>query len=105
MDGEGEIMPTFEITSPDGKSYEVTGPEGSTKEQALERVKSQHNAALAAPSTTMDVLKEGGKGLLRGAASFAGDIGEAVMGPFGPSKHFANLKADITGGERPKPDP
>src|SRR5579863_1106540 len=100
-------MPTFEITSPDGKTYEVTGPEGSTKEQALEKVKAQHAGQPPADSrsTLADVAIEGGKGLLRGAASFAGDLGEAVMGPFGPSKHFANLKADIVGGERPTPDP
>ena len=100
-------MPIFEIKSPDGKTYEVTGPEGSTKEQALEKVKAQHAAPPPSDSRSSltDAALEGGKGLLRGAASFAGDIGEAVMGPFGPSKHFQNLKADITGGERPKPDP
>lgn len=102
-------MPTFEITSPDGKTYDVTGPEGSTKEQALEKVKAQHAAPPPADkpptrSTAADVAIEGGKGLLRGAASFAGTLGEAVMGPFGPDKHFQNLKADITGGEHPKPD-
>lgn len=32
-------MPTFEITSPEGKKYRVTGPEGSTREQALARVR------------------------------------------------------------------
>ena len=32
-------MPTFRITSPDGKTYDVIGPEGSTAAQALERVK------------------------------------------------------------------
>ena len=32
-------MPVFEITSPDGKKYRVSGPEGSTKEQALEKIK------------------------------------------------------------------
>lgn len=29
-------MPTFEFTSPEGKTYEVQGPEGSTKAQAFE---------------------------------------------------------------------
>jgi hypothetical protein len=52
-----------------------------------------------------DVGEEGTKGLLRGVADFAGTMGEAVMGPFGPSKHFQKLKADITGSEPPKPDP
>jgi len=35
-------MPTFDITSPDGTKYRVTAPEGATQEQALERVKAQH---------------------------------------------------------------
>jgi len=34
-------VPTFEITSPDGRKFRVTGPEGSTKEQALEQVQRQ----------------------------------------------------------------
>ncbi len=59
----------------------------------------------SAPSVTADVAKEGGKGLLRGVADFAGDIGEAVMGPFGPSHHAANLMADFGLGERPAPEP
>lgn len=38
-------MPTFRITSPDGKTYRVTAPEGATKEQALARVQSQYKPA------------------------------------------------------------
>src|ERR1051325_6098085 len=32
-------MPTFEVTSPDGKRYRVTAPEGATKQDALDRVR------------------------------------------------------------------
>lgn len=75
-------MPTFEITSPDGKTYDVTGPEGSTKEQALERVKAQHAAPVAqAPSVVGDVAKEGGKGLLRGFTGLVGGIADEFMQP------------------------
>lgn len=103
-------MATYEIKAPDGNSYRIDGPDGASDDQVREQVLKQHPNAdtPAAPketSTVGDVLKEGGKGLLRGAASFAGDIGEAVMGPFGPSKHFANLKADFGLGERPQPEP
>ena len=105
-------MPTYEIKAPDGNAYRIEGPAGATDDQVREQVLKQHPTAgtpkaaepAATRTTTADVLIEGGKGLARGVAGFAGDIGEAVMGPFGPSKHFANLKADITGGERPKPD-
>lgn len=75
-------MPTFEIISPDGKTYDVTGPEGSTKEQALERVKSQHAATPAeAPSSLVDAAKEGGKGLLRGFTGLVGGIADDFMEP------------------------
>src|SRR5882672_10945615 len=60
------------------------------------------DAPAAAPSTTMDVIKESAKGLGRGALSAAGDVGEAVMGPFGPSHHFANLMADLGMQARPQ---
>src|SRR6266852_2141122 len=67
------------------------------------------NAAFsAAPptrSTLGDVAAEGGKGLARGTQNLAGDLGEAVMGPFGPSHHFGNLMADLGLSERPKETP
>lgn len=38
-------MPVFQITAPDGRKFKVTGPEGSTKEQALARIRAQYSAA------------------------------------------------------------
>ena len=35
-------MPEFQITSPDGKKFRVTAPDGATREQALEKIKSQY---------------------------------------------------------------
>lgn len=46
-------MPTFIVTSPDGKEWEVDGPEGSTQEQAIEYIKSQWKPQ-AAPAETYD---------------------------------------------------
>lgn len=47
-------MPTFDITAPDGRKFRVSGPEGSTAEQALERVKAQYASAPdAAPKPQM----------------------------------------------------
>jgi hypothetical protein len=60
--------------------------------------------AAAQPSGFLDTVKEGAKGLARGAGNFVGDMGEAVMGPFGPSHHAANLMSDLGFGERQKPD-
>jgi hypothetical protein len=34
-------MPKFEVTAPDGRTFEVDGPPGSTKEQAIEYIRSQ----------------------------------------------------------------
>ncbi len=34
-------MPTFEFTSPEGKTYTVEGPEGATKEQAFTKLQEQ----------------------------------------------------------------
>lgn len=34
-------MPTFEFTSPEGKTYSVSGPEGSSKEQAFQMLQKQ----------------------------------------------------------------
>ena len=56
-------------------------------------------------SVAGDVAAESGKGLTRGLENAAGDIGEAVMGPFGPAHHFGNLMADFGLAERPKTDP
>lgn len=39
-------MPTFVVTAPDGKEYEVTGPEGSTAEQALAKVQEKVGGSL-----------------------------------------------------------
>lgn len=41
-------MPTFELTAPDGKVYEVEGPEGATKEQAFQKLQQQLKSAPAA---------------------------------------------------------
>ncbi len=43
-------MPTFEFTSPEGKTYTVNGPEGSTKEQAFQILQQQLGGAKSAPA-------------------------------------------------------
>jgi hypothetical protein len=57
------------------------------------------------PSVTADVVSEGAKGIGRGIAGAAGDVGEAIAGPFGSSHHFGNLLADLGLGDRPAPEP
>lgn len=42
-------MPTFEFTSPQGKTYELEGPEGSTKEQAFQKFQEMRPELFGAP--------------------------------------------------------
>lgn len=60
------------------------------------------------PVSTLDKVKDAykslGTGVVKGALNAAGDVGEAVMGPFGPSHHFGNLMADLGLRERPAPE-
>jgi hypothetical protein len=59
----------------------------------------------AATSWTDQAVK-GAKGLARGAAGFAGDLGQAVMGPFGPQQHAAHFMHDVFGvGPEPQMAP
>jgi hypothetical protein len=43
-------MPTFEFTSPEGKSYEIEGPEGATQEQAFGILQQHLGAAPTKPA-------------------------------------------------------
>jgi hypothetical protein len=61
-------MPKFELTSPDGKKYQVEGPEGATPEQAYDILQQQLNAG----NTKGGDLA---RGLVHGATM--GQIGEA----------------------------
>ena len=47
-------MPTFQFTSPEGKSYEIAGPDGATPEQAFNILQSQ----LQAPASVVPPLQE-----------------------------------------------
>lgn len=54
-------MPTFVVTSPDGKEYEVTAPEGATQEQVFSVVQQRLDAGkpTPAPSVVLDNLGTG----------------------------------------------
>lgn len=71
-------MPTFEFTSPEGKTYSVDGPDGATKEQAFQ-ILQQHLGEKPAEggSSLSGVAKSLGSGVAQGAiglASLPGDI-------------------------------
>jgi hypothetical protein len=103
-------MPNFEITAPDGTQYDVTGPEGSTKEQALERVKAQHTTPPTGDRSAVgDFFKSIPGGIAGGLTSAASAIGQAEAGQMGmkgvpgaaESKQL--LEQNVT-GELPKPE-
>src|SRR3569833_235066 len=68
MVGTGEIMPTFEFTSPEGKTYSVQGPDGATPEQAFALLSQQIGGAAQPQSdkytqdavATLDKMKAAG---------------------------------------------
>lgn len=67
-------MPTFDFTSPDGKSYSVQGPDGATPEQAFQMLQ-QH---LGAPQVGMgeDAAKSVASGLGSAAIGTIGAVGD-----------------------------
>ena len=61
-------------------------------------------APQASPSLGHTAM-EGVKALGRGAEGFLGTMGEAAMGPFGPTHTLGNVMADFGLGERPATEP
>lgn len=99
-------MPTFEISSPDGRKFRVNGPDGSTKEQALAQVQAQVSAApKAAPdATAMDRVEATKGGVNRGIAGLAGlpvDTVENIIN-LGLAA-YGSTKQAITGEPGPEP--
>ena len=79
-------MPTFRITAPDGRVFNVTGPEGSTAEEAMQQVQAQYQPQVpqepvaAAPEvrpTRAQALQEG----VQKQYSLSNNIGGAVSEP------------------------
>lgn len=80
-------MPIYEITAPNGKSYEIEGPEGATQDQVIGAVLSQFpdaaNAAAAPQEATFGSALKGGFESLAsqtrtGAGALLGDASEAA---------------------------
>jgi hypothetical protein len=71
---EGELMPNFDFTAPDGRSYSVQGPDGSTPEQAFQILQSQIGGGTTAPSSGVSEDNS----LVRSAATGVPIIGGAL---------------------------
>lgn len=61
-------MPTFEITSPDGKKYQVTAPEGATQEEIIGRIKAHQVAGDISQGgkSTLKILDDAVRAIARG---------------------------------------
>jgi len=87
MEYQGEIMPTYEITSPSGKVYEVDAPEGATEAEVMDYARSQFANGPEAPESTYAERAGRGLGLgtravatgLTGLPAMIGDAANTVM--------------------------
>lgn len=77
-------MPTFEFTSPEGKTYEVSGPDGATREQAF-GILQQQMASGQAKSVEPSVIQRAGQALNAAPAYLGRQLGltarSALEGP------------------------
>jgi hypothetical protein len=71
---QADVMPIFEMQTPDGRNFQVDAPDMQTAASSLDHLPAQ-------PSVAADVAKSGGIGLVKGGiglAGMSGDIREAV---------------------------
>lgn len=99
-------MPTFQFTSPEGKSYSVQGPDGATPEQAFQILQTQigGSPAPAAGSSVAGVAKSLGTGLAEGGIGLAGMAGDLTdLGAKGieAASNYVNDKLGLQRYERP----
>jgi hypothetical protein len=83
-------MPTFDFTSPDGKSYSVQGPEGATPEQAFQMLQ-QHLGSAPPVSMGEDAAKSIGAGL--------GNAAVSTLGLGGDAREIATKGLDLAGSK------
>lgn len=106
-------MPTFEFTSPDGKTYEVQGPAGATQAQAFQMLQKQISAkapgakptepATAPPKSDQSMsgfvtgnINKGIAGLVGSGVDTVLNVGDLAKAPLGIGYH------EITGKPIPK---
>ena len=86
-------MPTYVVTSPDGKEFEITAPEGATQEQVLAYAQQNFKAAEPAQrSLGSDILRQVG---LTGRAAITGALSLPAMAA-DPLANLVNMAAGKT---------
>lgn len=74
-------MPTFIITDPSGKEFEIDAPEGATEQQALDYAKQQFSQAQATAAPERGFVANTISNIPSSAANFAKGIYESVRHP------------------------
>jgi hypothetical protein len=86
---QGEkIMPVFEVTSPDGKTYEVTAPAGASQAEVLAYAKQQFQSqpepeTIAAPPVNVKPERTASEQVGRGASMLARGLAAPTVGAIG----------------------
>ena len=73
-------MPTFDFTSPDGKTYSVEGPDGATPDQAFQMLQQHIGSAKPQASMGEDAAKSVASGLANATAGTLGLAGDLRTG-------------------------
>lgn len=98
-------MPTYKITTPDGRAYNVTAPEGASQQQVLDYAKQHHETQTAQPlqppqqTPNTNIIKD--IGYRAGAAK---DIYGAAKDTLSPDQYANKFKTALTNIENAKPD-
>lgn len=115
-------MPVYEITSPDGKTFEVTAPEGASEQDVLAYAQAHFQQPEAAPkawqptkrspedirgmagkqtaASEMSGLEQFGTGVAKGVRDFAVGAGQAAV-EGGPGGQLARWIAEQATGAKP----
>lgn len=91
-------MPVYEVTSPDGRVFEVNAPEGATQDQVLAYAQKSFASEVkptepTKPKTFTQSALESGRDLLAGGVRGAGSIGASILYPI-------DKATDIIKGDR-----
>lgn len=101
-------MPTFDLTSPDGKTYSVEGPDGATPEQAFQILQQHLAAAPAAPSYGADIAKSlpaDAAGLISGTLGLPGDVSNLLAKGSKVASDYLAQKMGFETDAKPLPEP
>lgn len=100
-------MPTFDLTSPDGKTYSVEGPDGATPAQAFQ-ILQQHLGASAAPGYGEDIAKSlpaDAAGLVSGTLGLPGDVSNLLAKGSKVASDYLAKKMGFETDNQPLPEP